>query len=217
MDEQSITNPFGITVFGSAVSRVEPDIASLHFAVSRVEKWPKDSFGAVREVAQTVHQYLHDAGIPDIGSSRVTLFEEYRGYGGERIFEGYRARVIFHVLLHDLDRLEEIIAGVIDVGVNELHGTQYQTSRLKEIRADARRRAISAAREKAELYCSAAGVTLDEVLHIEDANPDQLRGSHESHVSRDPSLDDEDSPRAMNPGSITVGAAVQVSYGIRSV
>ena len=44
-------------------------------------------------------------------------------------------------------------------GANELTSVTFQTTRLKEVRADARRRAVAAAREKAELYCSAAGVS----------------------------------------------------------
>ncbi len=37
-ERQAIQNPLGVTVFGSAVLRVEPDIASLRFTVSRLEQ-----------------------------------------------------------------------------------------------------------------------------------------------------------------------------------
>ena len=33
---------------------------------------------------------------------------------------GYSARVTFSVLLTDLDRMEEILVGVVDAGVNEV-------------------------------------------------------------------------------------------------
>jgi hypothetical protein len=45
---------------------------------------------------------------------------------------------------------------------------------LKELRADARKQAVVAAREKAELYCREAGVAVGKVIAIEDSNPDQL-------------------------------------------
>jgi len=35
--QQAVTNPFGITVFGSLISRVPPDIASVKAAVSVLE------------------------------------------------------------------------------------------------------------------------------------------------------------------------------------
>ena len=66
-------------------------------------------------------------------------------------------------------------------------------------------------REKAQIYCEAAGVHLGNVLHIEDLNPDTLRGS-EGHVIREPQIDDEGPMRAFDPGSIVIGAAVQVAF-----
>ncbi len=41
---QAIERPFGITVFGSSIMRIEPDIASLRFAVTRLEQHPKMHF-----------------------------------------------------------------------------------------------------------------------------------------------------------------------------
>jgi uncharacterized protein len=209
-----ISNPYGIAVFGSAISRVEPDIASLNFAVSRLESQPEDAFSRIREDAQKVRTYLLQNGVTDIAASRVTLEASFAYTGNnQKKFEGYRARIEFSVLLHNLDQVDDILTGVIGAGVNELRSTSFQTSRLKDIRADARRRAIQAAREKAELYCEAAGVILRSVLHIEDANPEMLRGSHESYTSTEPQSDDE-TVRAIDPGSITVGAAVRVAYSI---
>jgi uncharacterized protein YggE len=59
--EQLIQNPFGINVFGSSLIRVEPDIASLNFAVSRTQKHPKDAFKEAREASQSVRRYLEQA------------------------------------------------------------------------------------------------------------------------------------------------------------
>jgi uncharacterized protein len=215
LSTQSISNPFGITVFGSAVSRVEPDIAALHFALSRLEQQPKDAFRKVKEDAQKVRGYLLEHGVTDIVASRVSLEASFAYSGNQRKFEGYRAKVEFSVLIHNLDQVDDVLSGVIEAGVNELRSTEFQTSRLKEIRADARRRAIQAAREKADLYCEAAGAVRGAVLHIEDVNPEMLRGSHESYQSTEPQIDDE-TVRAIDPGSITVGAAVRVAYSLLS-
>ena len=47
--QQAITNPFGITVFGSSVSRVAPDIASIRAAVSVLEPKPGGCILYVKE------------------------------------------------------------------------------------------------------------------------------------------------------------------------
>ena len=91
----------------------------------------------------------------------------------------------------------------------------FQTTRLKDVRADARRQAILAAREKAEVYASAAGISLGHVIGIEDVNPEVLSGRSESHVKRELSTDDPGEQKAIDPGAITVGAAVTVMIAIR--
>jgi len=128
--QQAIPNPSGISVFGSSIVRVEPDVASLSFAV-------------------------------------------------------------------------------VAAGAAEIAGADLQTTRLEE----ARRRAIEAAREKALVYCTAAGVTLGLPIHIEDVNPDILNGSRGGHVlSSKPPSENVGTLRAFDPGWIAINAAVQVVY-----
>ena len=150
----------GVTAFGSAVLRVAPDTASIMVAVSRIEQKPDAAFLKAREAAQSVNSYLHKAGVKDFGSSRVTLSQEYRWTNNENRFIGYQARITFNVFLREMDRVDSVLTGLIAAGANELTSVTFQTTRLKELRADARRRAVGAAREKADLYCKAAGVNL---------------------------------------------------------
>jgi uncharacterized protein YggE len=81
---QAIANPFGITVFGSAVNRVTPDTASITCAVSRIEQAPNDAFARAREGSRSVQDYLRGAGISDYGASRITLAQQNRFVNGEQ-------------------------------------------------------------------------------------------------------------------------------------
>lgn len=214
LPQQPIATPFGISVFGSAIVRVAPDVVVIKLSVSQLKPHPRDAFEAVRETAQRVQAYLSGAQIKDAGSSRISLNEEFRYINNESKFAGYRTRVEFRVILSDLSRVEEILAGVVDSGANNIRAVDFQTTRLKEIRADARRQAIAAAREKAQVYCEAAGVALGKVIHIEDINPDQLQGREGLHIIQTPP-EDEGEVQAFDPSSIIVGGAVRVAYKIR--
>ena len=211
---QLVQTPFGINVFGSALIRVDPDIVSLNFAVSKLHQHPKDAFQDVRKISQIVRKYLEQAKVGEVGTSRVNISQTFRYVSNENKFVGYTAKVSFHVLLHQLDIMEEVLSGIVDAGVNEIANVDFQTTRLKEIRAEARRRAINAAQEKAENYCNAAHVNLGKVIHIEDVNPDVLRG-REGHVSFEVQPDDNGEIKVFDPGSITVGAAVIVAFKIK--
>ena len=207
--EQLIQNPFGITVFGSSLIKVEPDIVSLSFAVSRIHQHPKDAFQDVRSSSQSVRKYLEQAKVDEVNTSRVSISQTFRYISGEQKFLGYTAKVAFNVLLRKLDQMEDLLSGIVDAGANEIESVEFQTTKLKELRADARRQAIGAAREKAENYCNAAGVTLGKVIHIEDVNPDNLRG-RESHAE----MGIGSQVQAFDPGNITIGAAVIVAFKI---
>jgi uncharacterized protein YggE len=204
----------GVRVFGSAVIRVAPDIATVLVGVSRLEQQPEPAFAAARKAAQAVGAYLQRRGMQDFGSSRITLSQEFGYADGEQRFAGYAARIGFSVVLRNMDQVEETVTGLIGAGANELTSVTFQTSRLREVRADARRRAIAAAREKAELYCAAAGVVAGAVLAIEDANPEFVTGRNGGHVHREPVVDDPGEVKAMDPAAIDVGAAVHVLYAL---
>jgi len=204
----------GVKVFGSAILRVEPDVASLQFGVTRQAKQPKDAFRETHQAVKEVRAYLSHAGAGEVASSRITLARTFEYVNQRQQPTGYSARVAFNVLLSDLDRMEEILVGVVDAGANEIGSVEFRTTRLKEYRADARRRAVAAAREKAENYCRAAGISLAEVVSLEDVNPDVLRGSGEGHTTTESTSDDYGPDRALTPGSIVVGAAVSIRYGL---
>jgi uncharacterized protein len=204
----------GVKVFGSAVLRVEPDVASLQFSVGRQAKKPKDALRETRDAARDVRTYLGQAGVIDVAASRITLSQAFEYSGGKQHPTGYRAKVSFNVLLSELDRMEDVLVGVVEAGANEIDSVEFRTSRLKEFRAEARRGAVAAACEKAEIYCRAAGVSLGAVVLVEDVNPEAVRGSGEGHTSNEAPSDDASPERALAPGSIVVGAAVSITFAL---
>jgi hypothetical protein len=56
-----------------------------------------------------------------------------------------------------------------------------------------------------------AGVNVGSVLAINDVNPELMSGRSEGHTYREPAaVDDMSEPGAIDPGAISVGAAVNV-------
>ena len=165
-------------------------------------------------MAENLQRYLSQAGISEVSTSRIDLNTRYEYVKSRQEFVGYAASVYFNVLLSNLSRIEEVLVGVVNAGANSIHDTSFQTTRLKELRAEARRQAVAAAREKAENYCKAAGVSLGNVLHIEDVNPDMLRG-REGHTYTQVLVDDDSPPQAFSTGSIAVQGAVMITYSLK--
>ena len=204
--------PFGISVYGSAIIQTEPDIVTIICAVSSLDVKPREAFKKVKEDISKLRQFLSTAEVSDVSSSRTSLSQAFQFVGGTRKFIGYEAKTNFRIMFHDLDRVEEILSGIVEAGVNEISSTEFQTTHLKELRAEARKQALRAAREKAEVYSNAADIKIGAVIHIEDLNPDQpTRGEGHAPLARG---DDEEEMNIFEPGKITIQAAVMVAFSI---
>ena len=208
MATQMISSPTGVTVFGSALIQVEPDIATLTFSVSHLSPTASTAFAETRTKARRVTDYLATTTVEEIKTSRLNMRSETEYRNGQHFPLGYRATMTFNIVLRDLELIETILIGVIDAGVENISGVHFNTTQLKVHRAEARRQAIAAAREKAEIYCEAASVKLGRILHIEDENPDALQGN-EGQFSHVPTGSGDS---AVTPGSISVGGAVVVAF-----
>jgi uncharacterized protein YggE len=211
-ESQAIQNPFGLNVFGSAVIRVAPDVASITLSVATSAKKPTSAFEETRRASRTVREYFAKIKVDDVQASRITLVHNSYYDGGRLHFRDFTARIGFHIILRDIDRLEEVICGAVDAGANEVGSVTFQSTQLKEYREKARRQAVAAAKQKAAVYAEAAGVTLGRILHIEDVNPERLNG-RESHASRqEPEVDDAGPLSSFDPGAIAIGGAIMLSY-----
>ena len=216
----TIKRPFGVSVFGSGLIRVAPDIALIRAAVSVLNEKPSEVFKEARSGVERVTSFLARFNGLEFGASRVRLNGERRFIGGEHRFVGYRAVVGIHVQLRDLDHLEKIALGMVEAGANEITSIDFQTSELKKLRSEARTMAIKAAYEKGLLYASSAGVQLGKVIHIQDLNPQVLQAMHRQARGHEPGPGNPDSDaesggQFLDPAAIEVNAAVLIAYAIQ--
>jgi uncharacterized protein YggE len=219
----TIESPFGVSVFGSALLKVSPDQALIRASVTRVKPRASDSFLKAKDSARAVADFLRVANVQDFGTSRITLSQEKRVVSGEIRLLGYKAIIGFTILVKVLDQLEDVVAGVIEAGANEIAGIEFQNSSLKQLRMQARRLAIDSAREKAQTYSEAGGRMLGNIIHIEDVHPQvlnpQLLQRHPSQArtqgqSEHELVDYDAGKQTLDPGAIEVAAAVLVAFSL---
>jgi uncharacterized protein YggE len=214
---QAIETPFGVTVFGSTVLRTEPDLAEVELGVGRIDQTAEHAFESTRRGVAAVRESLRASGLPDesVEVARVVLESAYDGYGADRKFLGYKAFVRFRLVLTALDELETMLSAAVAAGANDVQHVTYQSSRLRELRAEARRNAVLAARAKAEVYCEAAGVRLGNVVHIEDRNPEMVfHGMHGEGNRLEEYEDESVMPGVLASGTLVITAAVTVGFDL---
>lgn len=156
---------------GSAVIRVQPDRASLRLGVQTFAYTPRESQAENARVVQAVLEAIRDAGVPaqDITTDYFALRPEYDSYkqGGRKIV-GYWTDNAVVVTLRQVDKLSAVLAAALEAGATTVDDVSLSTSRLRELRDQARAMAAKAAMEKARDLASAVSVTTGDVQNVSE-------------------------------------------------
>ncbi|MEU9299435.1 SIMPL domain-containing protein [Streptomyces sp. NPDC048269] len=210
----AIKEPWGLSVLGAGNVSAEPRLAHVDLAVDLLAPTPKEAFAEAGAAVARLRAVLREHGIPDsdVSGSRLQLTSQFKGYGAERAFVGYACEATYTVQTAALDRLELLIEDAVTAGANRVDAVRFEVEDKPAMRDEARRRAVAAARRKAEVYAEACGVRLGPVIHIEDADPESVGGhSHGRRTGGDPESDG-----SLSPGSVRVEAAVLLGFGLIS-
>jgi uncharacterized protein YggE len=184
----------------------------VRFKIVRVEQTPAAAFEAARAAVRAVRGALRLHGIGDaaVEGSRLDLKTATEYVDGARKFVGYLCQAAFAVESGALDDVEPLLVDVVAAGANEIEGVDFDVIAKRELRAEARRKAVAAARAKADLYAEAAGVRVGAVLHVEDVDPEQPGASrYRSHAEAAATTAQD-----LAPGHIVVSAAVILGYAV---
>jgi uncharacterized protein YggE len=209
---QMVERPWGIAAFGAASVKAVPDLVRIRFKIVRVEQAPAAAFEAARAAVRAVRAALrqHEIGDAAVDGSRLDLRTATEYVDGSRKFVGYQCQASFSVQSSALDDVEPLLIDVVAAGANEIEGVEFDVAAKRELRAEARRKAVAAARTKADLYAEAAGVRVGAVLHIEDVDPEQPGASRYRGHAEAAATTAQD----LAPGHIVVSAAVVLGYAM---
>jgi uncharacterized protein len=209
---QMVEQPWGIAAYGAASVKAMPDLVRIRFKVVRVEQTPSEAFAAASGVVRAARQVLREHEVPDaaVERSRLDLKSSWDRYGSDRKFLGYQCQAAFSVESRDLDGTETLLIDLVAAGTNEIEAVDFDVTTKGDLRAQARREAVAAARRKAELYAEAAGVRVGAVIHIDDVDPEQVgferyRGHGTAGVA---------SAQDLAPGHVVVSAAAILGFSI---
>ncbi|MER6166844.1 SIMPL domain-containing protein [Streptomyces violaceorubidus] len=206
---QAIEEPWGISVFGSGTVRAEPSLARVRPAVDVLEPSPELAFQRAGEAVTRLREVLRRHGVPDasVSGSRLGLSSEYGPHDGGRTLLGYRCQASYTVETEALDGLELLIADVVGAGAHRIDGVEFDVRDRPALLDEARRRAVAAARRKAQVYAEAADARLGPVLHIQDVESEPVAAFR---VARSGGV-----PGALAPGAVEVSARVVLGFSLR--
>ncbi|MFD2236236.1 SIMPL domain-containing protein [Aureimonas populi] len=165
-----------VTVLGEGEASGAPDLAMANLTVLRVAETAEAALSQANEAARAVAEAMGELGIEarDLQTGGFSITPQYRyenrqdGTSAPPELVGYEVRNTLAVRIRDLSRIGEVLDRAVSLGVNQGGDIAFQIEDPSSLRDEARREAVSRARESATIIAEAAGVTLGRVVSISD-------------------------------------------------
>ena len=162
-----------ISVSAQGEASVAPDLAIVSFAVSGDGKDLGPTRDDVNRRASAVLATLRELEIADgdVNAPDVGIHPQYDYRKGQRLI-GYRVARQMSAKVRDLDRLGDVLDGIVGAGANEVFGAEMGAADPSAAEHAALESAVGTARAKAEVLAAAAGGKLGAVARIEEEADD---------------------------------------------
>jgi uncharacterized protein YggE len=168
-----------ITVNGTGTASATPDELQLSLDISATDSSVSSALNAANQAAAAVRDALGKDGVAagDVQTSGLNVQPQYnqQQYNQQDSISGYIADESLTAELHGLAKAGQVISDAVAAGGNAVRVDSVQldlTDQSSKLLARARANAIGDARQRAEEYAKAAGLTLGPVQSITEGEAD---------------------------------------------
>ena len=168
-----------VSVSGEGKVSAKPDVARITATVLT----ESDSLSSAQEEnsrkSNTVSAYLEEQGVTekDVKTVGYNIYPQYYYPGqcrgdvcpldtGRPRIVGYQIRNAYEITVRDLAKANEVLAGIVSAGVNEVGGITFTIDNPDDLKGEARRKAIADARAKAEELARDLGRRLGKITNF---------------------------------------------------
>ncbi len=201
----------GIRVTGTSKVSVVPDMARFTLAINEQGDNLVSIKSSVDAKTAKVVGLCKKLGVEtkDITSSEVSIHPQYN-YQTKK-FLGYEVSREIKVTLKDLKNYTALVNGAIESGITTIRNIILDTSKRDELGLKALAAASNSAKTKAMILAKSNGVTLGDVISIDESGvPSERR----IYAFKERAVASPNSG-AFEPGEISVSATVVVQYSIK--
>jgi len=172
------TNVISVSGYGEAFGAA--DIATFNFSVVSEKSTVAAAQTEATNKINAITKYIKDAGVAekDIQTTDYSVNPQYDyvsqactgGYcpGGRQVLRGYQVRQTTTIKVRDLAKAGELLAGVGGKGATEVSGLNFTFDDPNKLQNDARGKAITDAKQKADALAKQLGVSLVRVVSFNE-------------------------------------------------
>lgn len=203
-----------ITLQGQGTISLAPDMAVVTARVVTPAKTAPEALSQNTAAITKVIAEIKAAGIlaKDIQTSGFSIYPRYDNSntrnGEPAVITAYEVGNGVTIQIRDLTKLGSILDAVVRSGANSIGGINFQISDAADKQDVARKAAVADARRKADLYASAAGVTLGRLLSISEAGTSAPR----PYAMRAQKMTESNAAVPIEAGEETLSASVTMIW-----
>ena len=201
-----------ITVSGEGKVKVVPDQGIISLGVENTGKEASEVKKTNDIVIEKILKFIKSNNIPatDFQTTNVSL---NKNYDYEKKKYNYVASQTVTVTLKDLTKYNDFMMGITDTGVTNIQGVAFKSSKMETYEAEARKKAILNAKQKALDYVSVLNQKIGKALLISDNSQTFYPQPMFKGVMAEQTMDLSMPPRdTLAVGEIEINANVQVTF-----
>jgi uncharacterized protein YggE len=163
-------NPRQVNVVGSGEVKGVPDTLTADVSIETIAPDVTTAMNQTNDRQKAVLGALNANGIEprDISTTQVSLQPQY---SDNSVIAGYRASNSIQIKIRKLDTASRVLADVISTGgdATRLNSVSYSIEDDSKLVSDARARAFSDAKDRAQRYAQLSGLSLGKIIAISEA------------------------------------------------
>ena len=203
-----------VSVSATGQASAAPDMATISTGVQAEAATAREAMTANSAAMSKLIDGLKAAGIDskDIRTTAINVNPRYTEPrpGKPPAVNGYSAQNQVRITVRDLKKLGDLLDTALTLGATQMGGIAFDVSKAETLRDDARKTAMINARRRAELYATAAGVALGDVLSISENEP-----SIQPQVTRGRAVAMSAASVPVEAGELELNATIHVTWSLR--
>jgi uncharacterized protein len=162
-----------VTFTGEGKVLAKPDVAIVDFSIVTEAKDSKMAQDQNSVKSKTVTDFLKKQGIEDkdIKTSGYNIYPQYdysQISSKKPNVVGYTVNQTTQVKIRNLENVSKVLDGVVTAGVNQVNNLQFTIDEPEKLKAEARTKAIAAAKAKADELKGQIGLKLGRIVNFSE-------------------------------------------------
>jgi uncharacterized protein YggE len=200
-----------VDVMGQGIVKVVPDEVTINVQVENKGQNPKELKQKNDLIINDVLAFIKSMDIADkqVQTEYVRLNKNY-DYQSKTY--SYVANQSISIYLKDLELYESLMNGLMERGINRIDGISFSTSKIKELKSQARIKAMQNAKMKAEEYTKVLNQSIGKAVSISEFSNTNYPGPVNRKammISSDASAMEQ---QTISVGEIEVVTKINVSF-----